>query len=344
MRFFAPEMSQIQLKPLDEQVAVIFGASSGIGRATALQMAKSGAQVVVAARNEDGLQSLVDEIESEGGDAIYVVADASEYAQIHNVATQAVAKYGRIDTWVHTAAAALYAKFEDVTPEEFSRVIDVTLKGAAWGAMAALPHLKLSGGALIQVSSVEALVGLPYQSAYAASKHAMKAYLDVLRIELDHDEIPVSVTNIMPTGINTPFFSNARTKLGVKPIATPPLYQPHIVAQAICAAAQKPIPEIVVGGAGVFFAYSKRFAPHLTDAFLRLTQFKMQKTPEPKSADAPTNLFTSDTKDARIEGDFSDQARGTSLGTWLETHPSVRTGLAYGLLGVLGLWVMKKRA
>jgi NAD(P)-dependent dehydrogenase (short-subunit alcohol dehydrogenase family) len=343
LAFFDAEMSQPKLKPLDEQVAVVFGASSGIGRATALQMAKSGASVVVAARNEDGLQSLVDEIEREGGEAFYVVADAGEYSQIHNVATQAVAKYGRIDTWVHTASAAMYAKFEDTTPEEFERIVDVTLTGAAWGAMAALPHLKLSGGALIQVSSVESIVGLPYQSAYAAAKHGMKAYLDILRVELDHDDVPVSVTNIMPAGINTPFFSNARTKIGVKPVATPPLYQPHIVAGAICAAAQKPIPEIVVGGAGVVFALSKRFAPHLTDMFLRLTQFRMQKTPEPKSADAPTNLFSSDTKDTRVEGDFSDSARGTSLGTWLETHPSVRTGLAYGVLGALGLWVMKKR-
>lgn len=333
----------IQLKPLNQQVAVVFGASSGIGRATALELAQGGARVVVAARNEDGLQSLVQEITSQGGQATYVVADVTELAQIENVANVAIEKYGRIDTWVHTAAAALYATFEQTTPQEFQRVIEVTLVGAAWSAMVALPHLKKQGGALIQISSVEALAGIPYQAAYGAAKHGMKAYLDVLRIELDHENAPVSVTNIMPTGINTPFFSNARTKLGVKPIAVPPLYQPEIVAKAIAAAATKPIPEIVVGGAGVVMAYSKRFAPHLTDLFLRLVSFKVQKTDEPKSADAPTNLYESQTKDQRVQGDFSNQARGTSLGTWLETHPSARTALAYSLLLSALALTMRKR-
>jgi NAD(P)-dependent dehydrogenase (short-subunit alcohol dehydrogenase family) len=336
-------MASIQLKPIQNQVAVVFGASSGIGRATALEMAKRGARVVVAARNEDGLKSLVEEIEKPGGTASYVVADAANFGQIDNVATFAVEKYGRIDTWIHTAAAALYAKFEQTTPEEFGRVIDVTLKGAAWGAMAALPHLKKSGGALIQVSSVEALVGIPYQAAYGSAKHGMKAYLDVLRIELDRDDVPVSVTNIMPTGINTPFFSNARTKLGVKPIAIPPLYQPEIVAKAIAAAAEKPIPEIVIGGAGVFFAYSKRFAPHLTDLTLRLISFRAQKTSEEKSPEALTNLYHSLTKDTRVRGDFSDQARSTSVGTWLETHQSVRNLLGWGAaVGAVTLLFRKK--
>ncbi len=330
-------MSKPQLKPLKEQVAVVFGAASGIGRQTALDLGKAGAKVVVAARDEDALQSLVEEIESSGGQAISVVADVAYYAQIENVAVQAVERFGRIDTWVHTAAAALYAKFEDTSPDEFKRVVDVTLTGAAWGAMVALPRLKISQGALIQVSSVEALVAIPYQSAYGASKHGMKCYLDCLRIELDRDDVPVSVTNIMPSGINTPFFSNARTKLGVKPVATPPLYQPQIVSKAILAAAVKPIPEIVVGGAGWLFALTSRFAPHIADWSQKVTA-DVQKTKEFKAEDAPTNLFSPDTKDARVEGDFSSQARGTSIVTWLETHPSIRTALAYGVLALLVAW------
>ncbi len=331
----------IQLKPLNQQVAVVFGASSGIGRATALQMAQGGAKIVAAARSESALQSLVQEIERAGGTAIFVVADVTKLADIKAVADAAIEKFGRIDTWIHCAAAAMWAKFEDTTPQEYSQIIDVTLKGAAWGAMVALPHLKKQGGALIQVASVESLVGIPYQSAYGSAKHGMKAYLDVLRIELDHDDIPVSVTAIMPTGINTPFYNNARTKIGVKPVAPPPLYQPGIVAKAICAAAQKPIPEIIVGGGGWLFAVSKRFAPHLTDLFLRLTTFKLQKTDEPKEADAPTNLFHT-LNDSRVEGDY-DKSRGTSLVTWLETHPSLRTALGYGVLaGALVLVARKK--
>ena len=274
--------------------------------------------------------------------ATAVAADVTHHDQIENVARVAVENYGRIDTWVHTAAAAMYAKFEDTDPEEYARVIQVTQIGAAWGAMVALPHLKRSHGALIQVSSVEALVGIPYQAAYGSAKHGMKAYLDVLRIELDHDQIPVSVTNIMPSGINTPFFTNARTKLGVKPVAVPPMYQPEIVAGAILAAATKPIPEIIVGGGGIMLALMNRISPHLVDLTLRVTSFSMQRTDEPKSEAAPDNLFSSDTKDTRVQGDF-DGARGTSLGTWLECHPSVRTALGWGAaLGALVLVLRKK--
>ena len=333
---------KLQLKPLDEQVAVVMGATSGIGRATALLMAKQGARVVVAARRQEALDELVEEIEQAGGQAVAVAADVTDFDQINGVARAAISKWGRIDTWVHTAAAALYARFEETSPEEYKRVIEVTLVGAAWGAMVALPHLKSSHGALIQVSSVEALVGIPFQAAYGSAKHGMKAYLDVLRIELDHDEIPVSVTNIMPSGINTPFFSNARTKIGVKPVAVPPMYQPEIVAHAIAAAAQKPIPEIIVGGGGVMLALMNRIAPHLVDLALRKTSFSMQKTDEPKSENAPDNLFSSDTGDTRVQGDF-EGARGSSVGTWLETHPSVRTALGWGAaLGALTLVLRKK--
>ena len=333
---------KLQLKPIEEQVAVVMGATSGIGRATALMLAAKGARVVVAARRQAALDELVEEIERAGGTALAVAADVTHYDQIDNVARATVERFGRIDTWVHTAAAAMYARFEDTSPEEYKRVIEVTQIGAAWGAMVALPHLKKSRGALIQVSSVEALVGIPFQAAYGSAKHGMKAYLDVLRIELDHDQIPVSVTNIMPSGINTPFFTNARTKIGVKPVAVPPMYQPEIVAGAICAAAAKPIPEIIVGGGGVMLALMNRISPHLVDLTLRLTSFSMQKTDEPKTAGAPDNLFSSDTGDTRVQGDF-DGARGSSAGTWLETHPSIRTAVGWGIgLGALTLLLRKK--
>ena len=303
---------KLQLKPIDEQVAVVMGATSGIGRATALLLAQKGARVVVAARRQGALDELVEEIERAGGVATAVAADVTDYEQINNVARVAIKKYGRIDTWIHTAAAAMYARFEDTSPEEYARVIQVTQIGAAWGAMVALPHLKRSHGALIQVSSVEALVGIPYQAAYGSAKHGMKAYLDVLRIELDHDQIPVSVTNIMPAGINTPFFTNARTKIGVKPVAVPPMYQPEIVAGAIATAATKPIPEIIVGGGGIMLALMNRISPHFVDLSLRKLSFQMQRTDEPKSEAAPDNLFSSDTKDTRVQGDFDGRARHQS--------------------------------
>src|SRR5690348_8859535 len=142
----------MQLKPIDQQVVVIVGASSGIGRDTALKFAQRGAKVVVAARSEPGLKSLVEEIQALGGDAVYVVADVSDFQQVKAIADKAVAKYGRLDTWVNAAATGIIAPFEKITPEEFKRVVDVTFMGQVYGVMAALPYLKQEGrGALILI-------------------------------------------------------------------------------------------------------------------------------------------------------------------------------------------------
>jgi len=199
----------MKLKSIDQQVVAVVGASSGIGRETALQFAKRRAKLVVSARSESGLNSLVYEIQKFGGEAIAVLADVSIYEQVQNIAHKTVEQYGRLDTWVHAAGTAVIAPFEQVTPDEFKRVIDVNLMGQVYGAMVALPHLRREGrGALIHVSSVEARQSLPLQSAYSASKHAVEGFLDSLRIELQQEGFPISVTNVMPAVINTPFYNN----------------------------------------------------------------------------------------------------------------------------------------
>jgi NAD(P)-dependent dehydrogenase (short-subunit alcohol dehydrogenase family) len=142
----------MQLKPVEEQVVVLMGASSGIGRETALRFADRGARVVVSARGKEGLNSLVEEIRGKGGQATAVPAEVTDFEQVKAVADRAVEEYGRLDTWVHLAAVGLFATFEQTTPEEFKRVIDVNLMGQVYGAMAALPHLKREGrGALIHI-------------------------------------------------------------------------------------------------------------------------------------------------------------------------------------------------
>src|ERR687893_219414 len=254
----------MQLKPVGEQVVALMGASSGIGRASALRFARRGAKVVVSARGEEGLASLVEEISSEGGEAAYVVADTSDFEQVEAVADRAVEEYGRLDTWVHLAAVGLFATFEQTTPEEFAQVIDVNLMGQVYGAMAALPHLKREGrGALIHVSSVEAKRALPLQRAYASSKHGIIGFLDALRLELQNDGVPISVTNSMPAGINTPFFNKARTKLGVKPMPMPPIYQPDVVADVILYAAEHPTRDIEAGGAAKMLILNQRLSPRM---------------------------------------------------------------------------------
>jgi NAD(P)-dependent dehydrogenase (short-subunit alcohol dehydrogenase family) len=335
-------MVKMKLKPLNRQVVALFGASSGIGRETALRMARAGAKLVVAARGEQGLRSLVSEIRAEGGSVTAVTADAVEFDQVKRVADLAVETYGRLDTWVHLAAVSIYATFDETTPEEFQQIVETNLTGQAYGAMAALPHLKREGrGALIHISSVEARCALPYQSAYAASKHGIKGFLDPLRMELAREGVPISVTEVLPSSINTPFFNKARTRLGVKPKGVPPIYQPQLVADAILYAAEHPTREVVVGGAGRALVATESVSPRLANAVLSLIAFKGQRTDEPKSEDAPDNLYQSLEGFDRVEGDFSDEARQTSLYTWLATHRAVGRVVTGAALGVAALLVAR---
>jgi NAD(P)-dependent dehydrogenase (short-subunit alcohol dehydrogenase family) len=327
----------VKLKPVGEQVVVLIGASSGIGRETALRFARKGARVVVSARSEEGLDSLVEKIRAEGGDASYVVAEVTDFDQVKAVADRAVEEYGRLDTWVHLAAVGLFATFEQTTPEEFERVIDVNLMGQVYGAMAALPHIKREGrGTLIHISSMGAKRSIPLQSAYCASKHGIDGFLEALRVELKHEGWPISVTQVMPATINTPFFDKARTKLGVKPVAPPPSYGPNIVADAILHAAENSARDLVVGGAARAVISTQTVSPRLLDAVLKRVGFEVHYTDEPKPADAPDNLFGPIEGHNTSEGSFGDRAHPKSLYNWLVMHPVVRRGAAAGMaLGLL---------
>jgi NAD(P)-dependent dehydrogenase (short-subunit alcohol dehydrogenase family) len=321
---------KVQLKSIEEQVVVLMGASSGIGRVTALRFARKGAKVVVSARGEEGLDSLVEEIQAEGGKAISVPADTSKFEQVKAVADRAVQEYGRLDTWVHLAAVGLFATFEQTTPEEFERVIDVNLMGQVYGAMAALPHIKREGrGALIHISSVEAKRSFPFHSAYGASKHGIDGFLEALRVELKHDGWPIGVTQVMPGTINTPFFDKGRSKIGVKPVGIPPIYEPETVANIILYAAQNPARDLVSGGAALALILNQRLSPRMLDAVLATRAgFNPQKTEEPRSEDEPDNLY------APIRGHDTSKngfrALSRSLYNWLEMHPVVRRGAAVG--------------
>jgi len=326
----------MRLKPVEEQVVALMGASSGIGRESALRFAKKGAKVVVSARGEEGLASLVDEIRRSGGQATAVVADTSDFEQVNAVADRAVEEYGRLDTWVHLAAVGLFATFEQTTPEEFARVIDVNLMGQVYGAMAALPHLKREGGgALIHVSSVEAKRSFPFHSAYGASKHGIDGFLEALRVELKHERWPISVTQVLPGTINTPFFDKGRSKIGVKPVGIPPIYEPETVADVIVYAAENPARDLVSGGAAQALILNQRLSPRMLDAVLTTRAgFSPQKTEEPRSEDDPDNLYGPIPGHDTARNGF--RAFSRSLYNWLEMHPTVRRGAAAGTaLGLL---------
>jgi NAD(P)-dependent dehydrogenase (short-subunit alcohol dehydrogenase family) len=323
----------MKLKPVGEQVIVVMGASSGIGRETALRFAKRGAKVVAAARSEAGLRSLENEIRELGGEVTTMVADVSEFEQVEAVARIAVEEYGRLDTWVHLAAAGLFAPFDQTRPEEFRRVIDVDLMGQVYGAMVALPRIKREGrGTLVHISSVVGKRSAPLQSAYSASKHGIDGFLESLRVELLQEGWnSIGVTNVMPAAINTPFFAKARTKLGVKPKGFPPIYQPGVVADAILYSAEKAPREIVAGGAGKGMLLTQRVSPRLMDAMMVRGGFGSQMTDEPKSAADPDGLFGPLEGQDRAEGEFGEQAVPRSSLTWLDTHPSLKWSI-----GVVG--------
>jgi len=325
----------MKLKPITDQVAVVVGASSGIGRESALRLAERGAKVVVAARSEPGLLSLVAEITAHGGEATAVTCDVADHEQVRHLAAVAEQTYGRIDTWVNVAATSVFAKFEDTTPEEFRRVAEVNYLGQVHGALAALPALRRAGGgALIAISSVEAIVSLPMHAAYSASKHAIEGAMDALRRELISENAPISVTSIKPGTINTPFFNNALNKMDVKPKGPPPFYQPGVVADCVLYAAEHPVRDLYAGGGGRQMVLSQLTMPRQVDLVLGKLGIPATRTKEPAPGGSPGNLYAPRTEDNRSEGDFSGRAHRFSLYTWSRLHAPVALAAATALTAV----------
>jgi NAD(P)-dependent dehydrogenase (short-subunit alcohol dehydrogenase family) len=331
----------IKLKPIRDQVVVLLGASSGIGREAAVRFARGGARVVVSARDEVALQGVLADIRAAGGRGIAIATEASDPDQVQALADRVVGQCGRIDTWVQLAGVGLWAPFEETTPDEWKRVIDVNLNGTAYAAMAALPHLRKQGGSLILVSSTEGFVGMPYQSAYAASKHAIHGLVKVLRLELGKAGAPVNLTEILPSGINTPLFDKARTKIGTLPMPPPPLYEPSIAADAILFAAENVVPEIVVGGTGLAFSALRRVSHGLADALLLVGGFRLQHSWKPKPETAPDNLTEHLPGHDQVNGSLEAVTRGTSVTTWLQTHPVARRAAGAALAGTAAVLLFR---
>ncbi|GGP52703.1 short-chain dehydrogenase [Saccharothrix coeruleofusca] len=254
---------------MSEQVVVIAGASTGIGRATALAFAEQGARVVCAARGVQALDTLVREIGPER--ALAVPTDVADPVAVRALAAAAEERFGRIDTWVNNAAVGVWGKVEDITDEEFDRVMRVNFLGHVHGVRAALPALRRAGGGvIIGVASVEGIRSVPLHAPYTASKFALRGFYDCLRMELAQEGAPIAVSTILPASIDTPFFEHSRSKLGALPKPPPPVYAPEVVAESIVHAAEHPSREIPVGGAAVAFFLGQRLAPALTDAVMSI--------------------------------------------------------------------------
>lgn len=282
---------------LSDQVVVIVGATSGIGRATARRMANRSARLVVTARDAEALNGLAQELSALGAGGVETVpGDVADAAHSQEIIDRALARFGRIDTWVHVAGVEIFASFDETQPEEFRRLIEVNLLGPAYAAKAALPALEQRGtGAFIAVSSVAADVPVPFQSAYSASKHGLDALLRSIRMELEQDGSAVTITQIQPYGIDTPLFGVALTRLNGPPRPAAPTYGPEVVAELIVHAAEHPSRELFAGGFGWLSAMTMRYAPRLGEAVIGRLAARMQTgdaSQHPAAAGAG-NLFKS---------------------------------------------------
>ncbi|OAI57485.1 short-chain dehydrogenase [Planctomyces sp. SCGC AG-212-M04] len=273
-----------KLKPLNEQVVVITGASSGIGLATAEEAAKQGAKLVLAARSKNTLDEIVQRITSAGTEAVAVECDVSDRQQVESVATAAIGRFGRIDTWVNNAGLGMYGRLDETPEADAKRLFDINFWGVVNGCQAALPHLKRNGGALINVGSEVSDAYIPVLGIYVASKHAVKGYTDVLRVEVEEvDKAPVSITLIQPTATDTPFPEHARNFMDHDAKLPTPMIDPQRVAEAILDAAVSPTREKTVGAMAKVNKLLSKVAPGLADKMSAHQTDRMHRDAPPRN-------------------------------------------------------------
>jgi short-subunit dehydrogenase len=261
----------LRLKPLSDQVIVITGASSGIGLKTARDAARQGARLVLSARSGGDLRQLASEIRARGGDAIAVEADVGVESDVERIGQEAIGAFGRIDTWVNNAGVSVYGRCLEVPIDDMRRVFDTNVWGVIHGCRVACRHMRHHGGALINVGSEVSDRAIPLQGIYSASKHAVKGWTDALRVELEDEDVPISVTLIKPGPIDTPYTRHARNYLTEAPTHVPPVYLPDSVAEAVLHAATHPVRELFVGGGAKLVATMQKISPRLTDKALGRT-------------------------------------------------------------------------
>lgn len=319
-----------RLRPLGEQVMVITGASSGIGLATARRAAAAGARLVLIARDGESLSALAREIEAAGGEAIAIVADVGEPAEVEAAARRAIERFGRIDTWVNDAGVTIYAPLEATPLDEHERMFRTNYFGVVNGTNAALPHLRASGGALITIGSIASDLPTPLLGAYSASKHAVKGFMNSLRIELVAEQAPVSVTLIKPSGIDTPIGRHAANHQGHEALIPPPVYDPELVAKAILDAAEHPRREMNVGGLGRLNVLLGTHFPRLLE---HVARFLIPVLTDPARPPTPTDNLFVPAGEGHVRSGIQP-GRRFSLYTWAGRH---RWAVGAGAATIAGL-------
>ena len=320
----------VKLKKLSDQVMVITGASSGIGLVTARMAAKRGARLILNARNEATLRRVCDEIIEAGGEAYPVAGDVGQFDDVQNIADEAIRRFGGFDTWVNNAGVSIYGPVLDQSLQDQRRLFDTNYWGVVHGSMVACAHLRNRGGALINVGSVLSDIAIPIQGTYCATKHAVKGYTDALRLELEEEGAPISVTLIKPSAIDTPYVQHAKNLMPVEPLNPPPVYAPETVAEAILHCAENPERDVTVGGGGKVLAEAGHHAPRLTDKLMGAAMFDLQKTERERPAGRRDSLYAP-LADGRERGGYPGYVAESSVFTKASVHPLITGSLLAGL-------------
>ncbi len=330
------------------RIVVVTGASGGIGRAVAREFGTRGATVALLARGEAGLAAAAREIEAAGGRALVLPTDVADADAVQAAADRVEAELGPIDVWVNVAFTSVFAPFDQIRPEEYRRVTEVSYLGYVYATMAALSHMKpRDRGTIVQVGSALAYRGIPLQSAYCGAKHAIQGFNEALRCELLHDKSGVRTTMVQMPAVNTPQFSWVLSRLPNHAQPVPPIYQPELAARAVVYAAEHPRRrEYWVGTSTVGTLAANALAPGLLDRYLARTGFSSQQTGEPRLPDAPVNLWEpadgAAGDDFGAHGIFDDMSHDRDPQQWASRHHGLLAA-AGAALTAAGLAVLTRR-
>lgn len=326
------------------EVVVITGASAGVGRATAWEFAKRGASVALIARGQDGLEGACRDVEKMGGRALAISCDVADAAAVEAAAERVERELGPIDIWINNAMVSVFSPVEQMEPEEYKRVTEVTYLGVVYGTLAALKRMRARNrGVIVQIGSALAYRSIPLQSAYCAAKHAIVGFTDSLRCELIHDRSQVHVTVVHLPAVNTPQFDWSKSRMPRHPQPVPPIFQPEVVARGIYYAAHARRRELWIGWPTVMAINGQKLAPALADYYLGKTGYDSQMTqqeepPQPR----PNNLWQPVPGDPGAHGPFDEKARSQSWQLEWNTHRSL---VAAGVLAMgAGLFLLRYRS
>nr|WP_157078565.1 SDR family oxidoreductase [Halalkalicoccus paucihalophilus] len=327
------------------EVVVVTGASAGVGRATARAFAERGARIGLLARGKTGLEGARRDVEAAGGEALVVPTDVADADQVEAAAETVENEFGPIDVWVNNAMTSVFSPANEMEADEYHRVTDVTYLGCVYGTQVALDRMvPRDEGTIVQVGSALAYRGIPLQSAYCGSKHAIQGFTESVRTELLHDESNVQLSMVQLPAMNTPQFEWVKSRLPDKPQPVPPIYQPEVAADAIVWVAHHDRDELWVGRSTVKAILGNRLVPRWLDHLLARSGWGAQMTVEPEDPGREYNLWepVDDETDYGVHGRFDERARSRSYLLWAITHPTQLISVGLVLVALISAVVYRR--